>query len=82
MLPEIQELMNFHLDPKVYAGFVNATATSPAMLPASLPYVKASIRNDPVLNPDKVVTSRIVFDQAHGASQQYRDQAWANFKSA
>ena len=82
VLPEIQELMNFHLDPKVYAGFVDATGTSPAMVPAAVPYVKASIRNDPVLNPDKEVTSRIVFDQAHGASQQYRDQAWANFKSA
>lgn len=82
VLPEIEQWMNFHLDPKNYASFVNATATSPAMLPACLPYVKASIRNDPVLNPDKQVTSRIVFDKAHGESQQYRDKAWANFKSA
>jgi spermidine/putrescine-binding protein len=82
VLPEIEEWMNFHLDPKNYATFVNATATSPAMLPGCLPYVNASIRNDPVLNPDKSVTDRIVFDRAHGESQKYRDQAWANFKAA
>lgn len=82
VLPEIEEWMNFHLEPQNYGNFVNATATSPAMLPASLPYVSAAIRNDPVLNPPKSVTDRITFDRGHGESQMYRDQAWANFKSA
>jgi hypothetical protein len=34
------------------------------------------------LNPPKAVASRIQFSLAHGASQQYRDQAWAQFLSS
>jgi spermidine/putrescine transport system substrate-binding protein len=82
VLPNVEAFMNFHLDPKNYAKFVNTLGISPAMVPASIKYVKPSIVKSKILNPPKAVAKRIQFSLGHGASQQYRDQAWARFLSA
>jgi spermidine/putrescine transport system substrate-binding protein len=79
---DVEAFMNFHLEPKNYAKFVNTLGISPALVPAALPYVKPAIVKSKILNPPKVVASRIQFDEGHGASQQYRDKAWAQFLSA
>ena len=82
VFPEVEAFMNFHLEPKNYAKFVNTLGISPALVPAALPYVKPAIVKSKILNPPKAVASRIQFSLAHGASQQYRDQAWAQFLSS
>ena len=48
----VQEFMNFLLEPKQYAQFVNATGTA-YVVPGATPYVKSSISKNPILVPNK-----------------------------
>ena len=81
VLPAVESFMNFHLDPKNYAEFVNTLHIS-VLVDAARPYVKQSIKNDPLLFPSKKVQSRIVFSLPRGEAQKFWDDAWASFKSA
>jgi spermidine/putrescine transport system substrate-binding protein len=81
VLPAVEQFMNFHLDPKNYAEFVNTLHIS-VLVDAARPYVKENIKKDPILFPSKAVQSRITFSLPRGAAQQYWDEAWANFKAA
>jgi spermidine/putrescine transport system substrate-binding protein len=81
VLDEVQQFMNFHLDPKNYAEFVNTLHIS-VLVDAARPYVKESIKNDKILFPSKKVQSRIVFSLPRGEAQKFWDDAWASFKSA
>jgi spermidine/putrescine transport system substrate-binding protein len=81
VLPAVLQFMNFHLDPKNYAEFVNTLHIS-VLVDAARPYVKESIKNDKILFPSKKVQSRIVFSLPRGEAQKFWDDAWASFKSA
>ena len=80
-LPQVQQFMNNHLDPKVYAQFVNTLSIS-NMMPAALKFVNPSVVKSPVLNVTAEARKHIVFGTSHGEAQKLYDRAWAEFKSA
>jgi hypothetical protein len=73
--------MNNHLDPEVYANFVNTLGIS-VMVPDALPMFEPAIRDSPILNPPEESRERITVRTSDGAAQQYYDEQWPNFKSA
>jgi spermidine/putrescine transport system substrate-binding protein len=81
VLPQVMQFMNNHLDPRVYAKFVN-TLSITCMLPAALKYVNPSVLKSPVLNVTPKARENIVFGTSHGEAQKLYDRAWAEFKSA
>ena len=80
-LPQVQQFMNNHLDPKVYAQFVNTLSIS-NLMPAALKFVKPSVVKSPVLNVTAEARKHIVFGTSHGEAQKLWDRAWAEFKSS
>ena len=80
-LAQVQQFMNNHLDPKVYAHFVNTLSIS-NLMPAALKYVSPSVVKSPVLNVTAEARKHIVFGTSHGEAQKLYDRAWAQFKSA
>ncbi len=63
----VQELMNFLLEPKEYAQFVNATGTA-YLVPKATPFIKSSISKNPILVPNPNVVSKVEFDRYLGAA--------------
>jgi spermidine/putrescine-binding protein len=80
-LPQVQQFMNNHLDPKVYAHFVNTLSIS-NLMPAALKFVQPSVVKSPVLNVTSEARKHIVFGTSHGEEQKLWDRAWAEFKSS
>lgn len=70
----VEEFMNFLLEPKEYAQFVNATGTA-YLVPKSTPYIKKSIAKNPILVPNPSVLARVEFDHYLGAAGTV---LWAN----
>ena len=70
----VQEFMNFFLDPRQYADFVNTTGTAYVEQAAS-PFIEKSIATSPILLPDQSVIGRVEFDHYLGAGGT---TAWAN----
>jgi spermidine/putrescine transport system substrate-binding protein len=70
----VQEFMNFLLEPKEYAQFVNATGTA-YLVPKATPYIKKSISKNPILVPKQSVVSKVEFDRYLGAAGT---TLWAN----
>jgi spermidine/putrescine transport system substrate-binding protein len=76
------ELMNFHLEPKNYASFINATGSAYVEKPAE-PYIMASIKNNPSLRYDPNQLSKVEFEQYLGPVQTaYRGKLWEEFLAA
>jgi len=80
-LANVERFMNYHLDPKVTANFVNTEAIA-SIEPAANKYVQAKIRNNHVANPPASVYKRVSFQAFLGEAQRYWDDEWARFKSA
>ena len=70
----VQEFMNFLLEPKQYAQFVNATGTA-YLVPGATPFVKSSISKNPILVPNKATLAKVEFDRYLGAAGA---TLWAN----
>ncbi len=70
----VQEFMNFLLEPKEYAQFVNATGTA-YLVPKATPYIKSSISKNPILVPNPSVVAKVEFDRYLGAAGT---TLWAN----
>lgn len=70
----VEEFMNFLLEPKEYAQFVNATGTA-YLVPAATPYIKTSISKNPILVPTRSILSKVEFDRYLGAAGV---TLWAN----
>jgi spermidine/putrescine transport system substrate-binding protein len=70
----VQEFMNFLLEPKQYAQFVNATGTA-YLVPGATPFVKTSISQNPILVPNKATLAKVEFDRYLGAAGT---TLWAN----
>ena len=81
-LEQVQEFLNFALDPKQYADFVNTTGTA-YTLPAATPFVKKTISASPILKPSAAVLKRVEFDHYLGAKgTQLFAQAWQEVKAS
>jgi spermidine/putrescine-binding protein len=70
----VEEFMNFMLEPKQYAQFVNATGTA-YLVPAATPYVQKSISKNPILVPNAKTLAKVEFDRYLGAAGV---TSWAN----
>jgi spermidine/putrescine-binding protein len=81
-LDQAEELLNFMLDPRQYADFVNTTGTA-FTLPAAGPFVKKTISASPILKPSAAVLKRVEFDHYLGAKgTQLFAQAWQEVKAS
>jgi spermidine/putrescine-binding protein len=81
VLPVVQAFMNFGMDPKNYASFVNATGSAYVMSKAT-PYIKKSISKNPILFPDPEVLSRVEYEDYLGEATALWSKIWDEFKSA
>lgn len=78
-LDAVWALMNFHLAPKNYASFVNATGT--AFVEPHNPYIDKSIADDPSLK--YTPGAHVEFEQYLGPQQTaYRGKLWEEFLAA
>ena len=81
-LQAVWDLMNFHLEPKNYASFVDATGTA-FVEQAAVPYIKKSIAANPSLKYDPAQLSKVEFEQYLGPQQTaYRGKLWEEFLAA
>lgn len=81
-LPAVWALMNFHLEPKNYASFVNATGTA-YVLPTAEPYIRKSIVGNPTLKYSPASLAGVEFEQFLGAQQTAnRGRMWEAFLAA
>jgi spermidine/putrescine-binding protein len=79
-MPQLAKFMQFHLQPKVYAGFINATSAA-YLLPDAEPYLDAAIKNDPALKYD--ASQDLKFYEFKGAEAvKLRSQIWEEIKAA
>jgi spermidine/putrescine transport system substrate-binding protein len=77
-----RELMNYHLEPKNYASFVNFTGTA-FCESAAQPYISKAIVANPSLRYDTSQLSRIEFEQYLGPQQTAaRGRLWEEFLAA
>ena len=81
-LPTVWAFMDFHLDPKNYASFINATGSAYVM-EAAEPFIKKEITSNPTLAyaPDKL--AEVEFEGYLGPEQTAkRGKLWEEFLSA
>jgi spermidine/putrescine transport system substrate-binding protein len=81
-LPTVWAFMDFHLDPKNYASFINATGSAYVMKEAE-PFIKKEITSNPTLAyaPDKL--AEVEFEGYLGPEQTAkRGKLWEEFLSA
>jgi spermidine/putrescine-binding protein len=78
-LDAVWELMNFHLAPKNYAGFVNSIGT--AFVEPNNRYIEKSIADNPTLK--YTPGAHVEFEQYLGPQQvAYRGKLWEEFLAA
>jgi spermidine/putrescine-binding protein len=77
----VEAFMNFHLDPKQYADFVNTTGTAYVM-PAATPYIDTAISENPILVPDEAILAQVEFEKFLGEGTATWAKYWDQFKSA
>jgi spermidine/putrescine transport system substrate-binding protein len=76
------DLMNFHLEPKNYASFINATGSA-YVEPAAERYIMKSISANPSLRYSASGLSKVEFEQYLGPQQiAYRGKLWEEFLAA
>jgi spermidine/putrescine transport system substrate-binding protein len=74
-IPEVHAFMNFHLEPKNYADFVNTTGTA-YLEPAATPLIRKQISNDPILAFDQDTVSKLTFEKTKGQATELWTTAW------
>jgi spermidine/putrescine-binding protein len=81
-LPATWAFMNFHLDPKNYASFINTTGAA-YVSPAAEPFIQKSIVNNPTLHYSASELQKVEFEQYLGADQiAARAKLWEAFLAA
>jgi spermidine/putrescine-binding protein len=81
-LPAVWALMDFHLEPKNYASFVNAMGPA-YTVPAAEPYIKKSIKDNPVLKYNEEALKGVEFEGFLGPEQTAkRGKMWEEFLAA
>lgn len=81
VLDAVHAFMNFALEPKYYAAFVNYTLLS-NLMPAAKSMVDPTIADSKILNPSQDVIDRTVPQLPLGPAQRLYDDAWNSFKAA
>ena len=76
-----QTYMNFALDPKQYADFVNTTGTA-YVSSAATPYIEKSISKNPILFPDQELLANVEYEDYLGPATALWSKVWDEFKSA
>jgi len=77
----VHSFMNFFLQPKEYADFVNTTGTAYVM-DAATPYINASISENSALIVDPATLEKVEFENFLGEATALYSKAWDEFKSA
>ena len=78
----VEEFMNFLLEPKQYAQFVNATGTA-YVVPGATPYIKPAIASNPILVPNQSTLAKVEFDRyLGGAGVALWANTWQEVKAA
>jgi len=77
----VQTFMNFQLEPKQYADFVNTTGTA-YLMPSATPLIKKSISGSPVLAFDPEIVKRIQFEAFKGEALGMWTKTWNEIKAA
>ena len=81
-LGAVWDLMNFHLEPKNYASFINTTGSA-YVEPAAERYILKSISSNPSLQYSKSQLAKVEFEQYVGPEQTaYRGKLWEEFLAA
>jgi spermidine/putrescine transport system substrate-binding protein len=81
-IDQVQELLNFMLDPRQYADFVNTTGTA-YTVPGSTPFIKKTISASSILKPSAAVLKRVEFDHYLGAKgAELFAKAWQEVKAS
>jgi spermidine/putrescine transport system substrate-binding protein len=70
----VEAFMNFALEPKQYAQFVNFTGTA-YLVPGATPFIKPAISKNPILVPTPSTLSKVEFDHYLGGPGAI---LWAN----
>jgi spermidine/putrescine transport system substrate-binding protein len=78
-LPAVWALMDFHLEPKNYASFVNAMGPA-YTVQAAEPYIKKSIKDNPILKYNEEALKGVEFEGFLGPDQTAkRGKMWEEF---
>lgn len=81
-LPEVEAFMNFLLEPKNYAGFVNNTGSAYVM-PAAEEWINQDILDNPALKFDAAAVQTVEFEKFLGEeATKIRTRAWQEVKNA
>jgi spermidine/putrescine transport system substrate-binding protein len=80
-LDVVSSFLNFHLEPKNYADFVNTTGSAWVM-PAADPYIHKAILNAPSLQPNPAIIAKVEFEKYLGEATALWTQIWEQFKAA
>ena len=81
-LPEVEAFMNFLLEPKNYAGFINNTGSSYVM-PAAEEWIDQAILDNPSLKFDADAVKTVEFEKFLGEeATKIRTRAWQEVKNA
>ena len=80
-LDVVNAFLNFFLEPKQYADFVNTTGTAYVMQ-AATPYIDKSISSNKALIVDPATLAKVEIENFLGEATALYTQAWDEFKSA
>ena len=80
VLPFVEAFMDFALEPKQYADFVNTTGTA-YVEPAATAYITKSIASDPVLRPGKAIAN-VEYERFLGQATALWTNIWQEVKAA
>jgi len=80
-LAVVNAFLNFFLEPKQYADFVNTTGTAYVM-DAATPYIDKSISQNTALVVDPATLAKVEFENFLGEATALYTKAWDEFKSA
>jgi hypothetical protein len=80
VLPLVESFMNFALEPKQYADFVNTTGTA-YVEAAATPFIEKSISGSAILRPGKTI-GKVEFEHYLGPATAQWTQIWDEVKAA
>ena len=81
-LPTTYAFMDQHLEPEIYANYIN-TIGAAYLMPAAEQWIKPEIKNNPSLKFDEAVISSVGFEEFLGPDATVlRTKAWQEFMNA
>jgi spermidine/putrescine transport system substrate-binding protein len=80
-LAEVEAFMNFHLEPRNYADFVNTTGTA-YVEPEATQFINKSIAENPIIAFDKDILARVEFEKFLGEATAAWNRVWDEVQAA